>query len=251
MTNYYFLANLCSDISLDIACEEGFSEFMGYLKINLTEKDLKGALTVQTLIDLYNLRALWMNEPLDPRGSRSKEDLQEDISTKTGLKQYVLDFLEKYTDIKDYIRFFPALIAEFFKCESASSTGFLKKYLEFERTLRLVSAGYRSLALGRDLIEELIFEEPQDSVVSLLLMQKDLKNFEMPSGFESFKNVLEKYYDNPIDQFRAISQYRFDRIEEMKGNNIFSIDSLLGHLVQLLIIERWQEAKQEESYKLV
>jgi hypothetical protein len=73
---------------------------------------------------------------------------------------------------------------------------------------------------------------------------------EVPEEYESLKNVFEKYNDNPLDQFKALCQYRFDKVEEMKGDNVFTIDAQLAYLVELLIVENWQQTKQE-SLKII
>jgi hypothetical protein len=251
MTNYYFLANLCPPLSLDAEPEITFSQFMGYLRINLTSKDLKKALTIQLFLDLYNLRALWLDQPLDSRGSRSKLDMQDDISTKTGFEEYVLDFLDRFDNPKEYLKAFPFLIDAYFKNEEAEATGFLKAYLKFERDTRLIIAAFRAFKLKKDLLEELSFEDPQDPLVAMLILQKDAKTFEVPEEYEALKNVFEKYNDNPLDQFKALCQYRFDKVEEMKGDNVFTIDAQLAYLVELLIVENWQQTKQESGHEII
>lgn len=251
MTNYYFLANLCPPLSLDLEPEISFSQFMGYLRVNLSPKDLKKAQVIQLFIDLYNLRAMWLDQPLDPRGSRSKVDMQDDISTKTGFEEYILDFLDHYDNPKDYVNAFASLIDAYFKNEEIAASGFLKNYLKFERDTRLIMAAYRAFKLKKDLLSELSFEDPQDQLVQMLVIQKDSKTFEVPDEYESLKNVFETYNANPLDQFKVLCQYRFDKVEEMKGEDVFTIDALLAYLVQLLIVERWQQAKQEKGYEII
>jgi hypothetical protein len=251
MTNYYFLASLCPPLALDVEPEMSFSQFMGYLRVNLTAKDFKKAQVIQLFVDLYNLRAMWLDQPLDPRGSRSKLDMQDDISTKTGFDDYILDFLDRYDNPKAYIKAFPSLIDAYFTHEEVEASGFLKEYLKFERDSRLIMAAYRAFKLKKDLLEELSFEDPQDLLVQMLIVQKDAKTFEVPEEYERLKNVFEKYNDNPLDQFKALCQYRFDKVEEMKGDSVFTIDALLAYLVELLVVEGWQQAKQEKGYEII
>lgn len=226
-------------------------QLIDLFRINLSGEDFSKVEVIQLYIDLYNLRALWLNQQFDPRGSFSLEELQNSIATKTGFKDYILDFLQFYDDPKELAAAFPALIAKFFQEESATATGFLKEYLSFERNWRLITAGFRAKQLGKDLMQELQFEDSFDPIIAQLLVQKDAKSYEPPEGYEGLKILFEKYGGSPLDLLKALSQYRIDRIEEIKGDDVFGIGAMLAYLVELLIVERWQEALKEQGLKII
>lgn len=251
MKNYYFLGVLAPPLSLESEPEIPFTQMMGYLRMNLSGKDLKKAYVIQEYIDLYNLRSFWLKKPLDPRGSMDENEIQEAIATKTGLGDYILDFLQEYDSPSEYVKAFPSLLSTFFKEKALVESSFLSAYFTFERELRLILAGFRAKMLKADLLKELEFEDPKDPIVSMMLVQKDAATFEPPADYESLKIIFEKYKENPLNLLKAITEYRFEKIEEMKGSAPFTVDALLAYLIQLYFVEKWHEAKNEQGFEII
>ncbi len=100
---------------------------------------------------------------------------------------FLTDFLQKYDTLQDRLKYFSALVVGYFRYEIPRAHGFLKRYLQMERELRLLFVGFRAKALGRDLFTELQFEDPSDDFVAQILAQKDSKEFEPPQSYADLK----------------------------------------------------------------
>lgn len=247
MTNHYFVTASLPTIVLGEKPELSFSDFLILLQDNLSANELDAVKAVRGLIDLYNLAAYLRGEELDLRGSFTASELEEMVQTQEGLREYVLEFLERYETTQARLRHHGELIAHYFQREIQKRRGFLKAYLEFERKWRLVMVGLRANELGRDMAKELQWEDPTDPLVEQLLVQRDAKNFSPPDGFESLKGMLRDYAGDPWGLQMAIERLRFEKVSELIETETFSLDYILGYMVQLMIAEKWQELHDKQN----
>jgi hypothetical protein len=146
---------------------------------------------------------------------------------------------------------FPKLLAAYFRDESHESKGLLKQYLAFERELRLVMVGFRAKRLGRDIIKELQFENPDEDLISQLIAQKDARDFEPPEGFEDLKAIFEKYQDKPYALHQALVEFRFDKVQELMGLKTFNMDYIMGYTIQLVMVEKWLKLDKQKGLEIV
>ena len=251
MSNYYFSSSAIPTLKVGEKPTITFLEFKGLLKLNISARDYAKTVVVRRLIDIENLRALWKGETFDSRGNYTAKQLEEVLITQQGLSGYIFDFIEEYPNTDERLKNFAALIASFFAEEIALSDGFLKRYLLLERAWRLVLVGFRAKALGRDIVKELQHEDPDDDIVAQIIAQKDAKSYEPPDGYEDLKGIFYDKSDDPLCFHKALCEYRFERIDEMLFGDAFSIDRIIGHMVQLIIVERWQELNKEKGNEVV
>ncbi|MCB1118838.1 MAG: DUF2764 family protein [Chlamydiia bacterium] len=200
---------------------------------------------VRLLEDLENIRKLWRGEPLSPYGNLDHNQLEEALSLRINLPQYVFDFLDHYDQEQERLGNFPELIATYF--QETSAEGFLNDYLNFERSIRLVLTGFRAKNMGRDVMHELRFEDPDDAFVQQILAQKDAKVYEPPMGFEALKDIFERSLEEPLKLHQDLIKFRFYRLEEMYGLQFFSRGRLLCYLIQLMLVEKWMALDKREG----
>lgn len=241
MTNYYFLTTALPDLKLGVEPDITFEEFSHLLQDNLSKEDYAKTVVIRRLYDLQNLRAFWKKESLDRRGNLGFSDLESSLISHEGLPLYVFNFIDAYESINDRLQNFSALLGAYYDHETKSSKGFLRDYLLFEHHLRLVFTGFRAKQLGRDLTVELQFEDPDDDLVAQILAQKDAKKFIAPDGYEDLQALFEKQGDNPLELYQALCAYRFAKVEQMIGLDLFSMDRVLAYMVQLIMVEKWME----------
>lgn len=253
MGNYYFTAASLPSLILGEKPEISFEQLQERLKINLTAGDFAKVATLRRLIDLENIRQLYLNLPLDLRGNLNEKELDEALLIKDLLPQYVFDFLDQFEEKQEKLRFFFGLLATYYLEEIANSpsNSFIRRYLCFERDLRLVLVGLRSKKLKTDLSFQLQFEEVSDPTVALILAQKDAESFDPPQEFADLKEQLSHCGDDPWQQFQVVARYRFNRIEELAGYLLFSIDWILGFVARLLIAEKWVLLDAERGKAIV
>lgn len=247
MRNYYFVASSLPALSLNERPEMTFKELMARLEINLSRHDLEKTIILRRFIDIYNIRALLMEELIDPRGNLNEKELDEALLVHTGLPDYVFDFLDQFEKVTDKIRNFHGLLARFFNEEIPKQEGFLRNYLIFEREWRLVLLALRAKQPNRDVVKELQFEDPTDPIVAHILAQKDSEVYEPPYEYAELKELLASCNADPLAEHRALAEYRFRKIAELAENRPFTIDQILSYMAQLMIIENLFELDRERG----
>lgn len=247
MANYYFLAASLPPIALGEKPDLSFDELTARLAINLEKKDLEKMVVFRRWIDLNNIRSLYLEDAIDTRGNLSEKELDQALLLQDDLPTYVFDFLGQFESVREKLRFFPGLLAAYFREETPQQDGFLGRYLEFERSWRLVMIGIKAKELGRDLLQELQFEDLKDPLVMDLLAQKDGVAYEPPPEFLSLKEKYLACGPDPFLQFKEVAKWRFKQIEELAIEPLFSIDWILSYMAQLMLVEQWNDLDPEKG----
>jgi len=251
MTKYFFLGAALPPLQIGVQPEISFHEFEHLLHDNLWTKDERQMAVIRRLYDLENMRSFWKKEKLDLHGNMDENELEEALLAKEGLPEYVVDYLDKYDSIDERLKHFPGLIARFFREEILKAKGFLREYLIFERSWRLVFAALRAKALKRDIINEMQFEDPDDDLVALILAQKDAKTFDPPEEFQGLKALFEAHQNQPYELYQALCAYRFNYISELLGLDEFSQDKIMGYMAQLILVEKWMELDRKKGLEVI
>lgn len=247
MSNYYFLAASLPPLVLGEKPDITFEELVSRLEINLTKPDLKKTVALRRYIDISNIRALFLEESIDPRGNLSEKELDEALLIKDDLPLYVFDFLDRFEDMSEKLRNFSGLFSTFFAEEIPRSQGFLRAYFEFEREWKLVMLAIRSKELGLDVARELQFEDFSDPMVAQIIAQKDSESYDPPTGFLSLKETFLSCGADPWQQYKQVGRWRFDHIEQLVDRPLFSIDWVLSYMAQLLLVEHWNELDEAKG----
>lgn len=251
MANYYFLGTLLPELHIDETPEISFKEFARLLRDNLSAGDYAKTKIARNYYDIFNLLSYSKDEPLDEFGNLNESDLEEALATNADLPQYIFDYLNKYETKEERQKHFPQLLATFFNEEIKRTSGEFKAYLILERDLRLILTAYRAKKLGRDVLPELQYEDPEDEIVAQILAQKDAPKYELPEKYEDFKPLIEKYYDDPIAIQKAFIEYRFEKMDQMIGIDFFSVNRLIAYMIKLIMIEKWQRLNKQKGLEIV
>jgi len=247
MGNAYFLAASLPPLELKEKPGITFEEFKNRLELNLSPKDLELASVLRRLVDLYNIRSLFLEEAIDPRGNFDEKELDEALLTRDLLPEYVFDFLDRYETVADKVKYFFGLLTLFFQEEMAKHTGFVRWYLRFEREWRLVLMALRSKRSKRDLIAQLQFEDFSDSLVADILAQKDREDYTPPPEYAELKEFFVETGNDPWQQNLSLVEYRFRSIEEGVKAPLFSVEWVLSYLARLMLLEDWHELNKEKG----
>jgi hypothetical protein len=247
MANYYFLIAALPPLVLEAKPEISFKEMKELLRLNLSPEDAKEVRRLLTPIDLYNVRALWLGLPLDERGNFQAKALEEELLVQDGLPAYLIEFLERYESTQERLRYFSSLFASLYREELPKRQSFNRKYTQFEREVRLVLLALRAKRQKRELVRELQFEDPADPLIAQMLAQKDAPDYTPPQEYEELKNLFVDNVSEPLKLHRAISQYRFEQLEEMEENQDFGIDRILCYIARLMIVESLAYLDKEQG----
>lgn len=234
---YYYLVTSLPPLEFSDQTTVGFDHFLQMLRANLTEEDRKTLASMLLYFDLLNIKPYLRNLEIDSHGLLDKFELEEAVIQKTYFPDSVFDELKVGEDNSVVAHEFPKILSTFFQDQISKTSGFPKKFLEFERHYRLLTAGFRAKQSGRDLNQELKFEDSLDPFVADILKQKDSAHFEAPEGFNDLVEIMQTDIEDPLSQYRLLEEYRFNAIRQMIEGDDFSLDHLLGYLVMLIIVE--------------
>lgn len=251
MPNYYYLGTLLPDLNIGEPPEIGFKELDYLLKENLSAGDYVKTNTIRSIYDIANLRPYWKGKPLDPYGNLDAAGLEEALATRSMLPEYVFEFIDKYSTNEERLRNFAELSSLFFRKSMKNASGLFQYYLKLEREIRLMLAAFRAKKLGRDIIAELQYEDPRDSLVAQIIAQKDAKTYDPPEEYESLKAIFDQHADNPIELQQALLEYRFQKIADRVGVEVFSIDRILAYMIELIMVEKWLQMDKEKGLEIV
>lgn len=244
MRRYYYVVNAFPSLVLGKKPEMSYIEAREMAFLNLAPTDAMQIIDLQRPIDIRNIRALWLNQELDSRGSLGEKDLEEALLVQDGLPLFVIDFLQRYDSLEERLRYFSSLYASLY---SQKLKGFLADYYKLEREVRLVFTALRAKASGRSLLQELQFENPTDPFVAEILAQKDSEEFLVPQEYEALKNVFLENRSKPRDLHLALLTFRISRIRELESREPFGMDQVLGYLARLLLVEDWQGQDEKQG----
>lgn len=256
MAEYYFLASLLPQLEIGHVPTLGFEELKELLRTNLTKEDAQKVKTLLRMVDMENMRRVFAGEKIDPRGNLNAEELKEALhqgqfSDEEEFPPYLQDFLEKYKTNEERIAKFPQLMGRFLLEKSENEEGFLGNFFAFEREMRIVMAGFRAKKMHKNIEAELQFEESSDPIVAQVIAQKDTKTFEPPFEYKELKPIFDAYGNYPSELHKALTQYRFDELQEMMDSKHFSIDRILGYVARLILAERWIDLNYEEGMAII
>ena len=237
MSKYFFLGSILPP--LKVGSEPGivFEEFLVLLEDNMSASDLEKVKAIRTYIDIKNVQSLMKKEEIDHRGNLNEKELDEAIVNQQGLPEYLFEYLEGTESVEEQLRHFSKVFIAYFKEMEKKYRGFLQGYFRFEREWRIALAGYRAKKLGVDPGEELQHEDFHDPLVAEILAQKDAPFFEFPFEYAQLGEKLKNAQGKPKEQYEVMAAFRFNRVGDEVQDDPFSLDYVLGYLVQLMIVE--------------
>ncbi len=247
MGDYYFIISAFPPLALGSKPEMSYEQVRDMLLLNLSTQDWKQVVLFQRQVDIRNIRALWLDEPLSLRGNFGEKELEEALLIRDSLPSYVGAFLDRYESQEERLRYFPSLFASLYRETLPEMKGFILHYYQVGREIRLVTTALRAHEAKRDLIREFQFEDPEDPFVAQLLAQKDMSEPVVPKEYEDLKIAFLENKTEPKKLFRAVLQLTFSRIEELETGRFFTMDEVLGHLARLSIAEAWVALDEEKG----
>ena len=252
MSRYAFIDTLLPTLRVGQAPEIDSYELDFIMKLNLKKSDFEEISHIRRLVDIDNILALASGTQFLPGGNLNEGQLQEALISDGQLPSWIMSFLETYPQDQERVAHFPELYHTFFQKEKETTTGFLKTYFEFEWQWRLVMLSLRAKELGRDLAKELKYEDPEDDFVNELLSQREGKGFEAPLAMQPLQAIYKRKKDSPLDLLQAISEWRFETIDDLISWKVLSLEYILGYVAKLQIVEQWlflDRLKGEEELK--
>ena len=248
---YVFIGTSLPPLKIDEKPDITFTELLGLLKDNLSVADFKKIEQVQNFFNVRNIRLVLEDSEIDPYGSLDKNELEDALLEDNVLPSYVIDFLNQYPTKEERLKFFPSILATYFRKEGKAASGMLKAYLQLERQMRLIAVAFRAKQLSWDIAKALQFEDPNEDFIAQLLVQKNSSTFLFPEGFEELEKIFQASYDDPLVLHKALLEYRFNKLEQSVEFDVFSLDRMIAYFIQLVLIEKWQRLDQQKGIEII
>jgi hypothetical protein len=240
--NYYCLVAGLPDIVIDQnKLSFGVDEFKDELGESLHPADYALLELLFLPVDNQNLLNLLVkNEaPFDKLGRYSQDELEENIKEPEGLLPYLIEFIEDFksdTASNPNIRLDNRMAALYYEYVDANSNEFLRKWFEFDRTLRNILAAYNCRKFELPVDNELIGEG--DIVDSL--KKSRARDFGISSEVPVIEKVISILENKDLlEREKGLDLIRWNFLDDLNVFNYFTIEVILGFVIKLMIINRW------------
>lgn len=224
------------------------SELMQLFEENFDRKQMREVYTLKLWIDIQNIYSTLSQHAFDERGNYTKNTLKELLMHREELPDYVFEFFNRYESLEQQKKHFSWLLSAYFKNEKEKSKGYLREFLEFEHQLRVVTTGYRSKLLKREIARELQYEDLEDPVVAMTISQKDTSStYVFPFEYKTLEAALAEAGPNPSHKYAVIAEYRFNFYTKYISESPFTFKACLAYMMCLWILEEYFALKQEKG----
>lgn len=251
---YYYLVSGLPDLFFDqTKLPFQVADFKEELRRQLPAEDFQQVEFLFLPFDNENLLGLLekKDEAIDPLGNLSPGDWEEALRDPGRLLPYLQTFLTAYreqTPLAPNQSWENQLAALYYEYALEHACPFLKEYLAFERDLNnlLVAFSGRRHRLVTD--GQLIGQYPLTEAVK----QSHARDFGL-SNDHPYLDKLLHLEDQPDvwDRERGIDRIRWNYIEELNTFHYFSLEVILGFMLQLMILKRWSSLDTERGRRIL
>jgi len=187
----------------------------------------------------------------DPRGNFSQDTLEEQIKERTGLLPvYLNDFIEDFlADQRQNIEMSWENVLEdyFYKYLTTNDNAFLRDWFTFQLNMKNVLAALVCRQFGLQMENQLIGNS--DLIENLL--RSNARDFGIAQDFPEIEKIFAAWESNTLLQReKALDMINWLWIEEQTFFHYFTIEKLIGFLLQFALVERWMELDREEGEKM-
>jgi hypothetical protein len=186
----------------------------------------------------------------DSLGNYSQEQLEEGLREPALLRPYFQTFITAFlsdTPIRPGMSWENQLTELFYDYALANVQGFLYDWFTFERQLRNILTAFNARKWSLPLEAQLI---GHDEVTEAIIKTRS-RDFGLGSELPYIERLLRaEEQNNPLDREWAIDELRWETIGELNTFNYFSIEVILGFVLRLAILERWQRLDPERGAAL-
>ena len=249
-TEYYCLVASLREWTLD-SDTKGFDvrEILDEILDELTAKDRKAVELLYAYYDCENIISMRNKRNRHNNlANLSAEQLKDVLENRNYalLPENVAAVVKLYNEVDDEERdedvvvgdnFEHALFDAYYKDLSASKVRFLKKWGEFDRTLRNISAAVAAREAGRVISEVTV----GGGEIVAQLAQSSASDFGLRGELQYIDSVISAITEetNIVEKERKIDAVRWSEAEDIAINDYFDIDYILSYLVKVNIVARW------------
>lgn len=254
--NYYYLVSGLKEYFLD-SDTKGFDavDIIREIKESVSKSDRRIIRLFYTYYDIENIINLRAGrKQFSKLGYFGHEELAEELEKPTYIPSYLGDIITEYNnlgkedeeaDINEdaeggldtTLALERNLFAAYYKECAKSSSKFLRKWAEFDRTLRNISAAYAARRKGISVADVVI----GDDNITKTLSRSSAADFGLKGEVSYVDQIMTAVTEttNLIDKEHKIDLIRWNMAEELTQQEYFNVNAILAYLVKVNIIYRW------------
>lgn len=252
--DYFYLVSSLPEMVLDQSrAPFSMADFVAELEESLEPQDFE---QVRLLLRPHDNRNLWRllqqdTEDWDPLGEFTEKAMQDALQSDSDLPAYMHRFYQAYQNeqpINPEQSWMNQLTGLYYEAALKETKGFLHDWLVFERDLRnLLSAWnirhYKLSAEGQ-------FIGPEESTDAL--KKSRARDFGLGSRHPYLSKLLNQLErDDLMAREKAIDRVQWDYIDEQLTLRYFTIEVVLGYLLQLRMLQRWRSLDPQAGQERV
>ena len=236
--DYYCLIAGLREYSLD-AEKKGFDAPAIIVELFYTYYDIE---------NIVSLRA--GREHFSALGNLSREELQEELVSPSRLPLFLGRVITAFnaadkegegTDVSEEVDMEKSLernlFAAYYAACARSSSKFMRRWAEFDRTLRNIAAAFAARRRGIPVAEVIVGTGDIESA----LARSSAADFGIKGEVAYVDRVMLAVADdsNLVEKENRMDAIRWEMADELTLTNYFDLDFILGYLVKVNIIHRW------------
>ena len=257
--NYYCLVAGLPDILIDEAKSVvSKDEFKEELEMQLSPSDFKLMQMIYLKYDNENLLNLIQNKdkPFNKLGNYSQEHLEEQINKPIEIvaymEQFILDFKNEQENNKiselDYENKLQSL---YFIHILKTKNQFLQQWFKFEVYLKNILTAVNCRKYDFDLEKQLIQIKEEDDIYDNLIKHPPKADFLSDEIFQADKIIqIAESEDTITQKEKQIDLIKWAFLDEYTFFNYFTIEKIIGFVIKLNMVHRWNKLDNETGKKL-
>jgi hypothetical protein len=252
--NYHYLVAGLPELLLDEGrMKATLIELKSEFEQNIDQSDFELVKYLFLKFDNANLLNLLKKRDFefDKRGAFSQELLEEQIKEQTGLlPQYMNFFIEDFmSDRRENIEISWENILEGYFYQHLIGTGnaFLRDWFTFRLNTKNVIAALVCRQYGLRMENQLI----GNSEIIESLLRSNARDFGIVQDFPEIDKILTAWEsDTLLQREKALDMINWQWIDEQTFFHYFTIEKLIGFLLQFEMVERWMNLDRKEGEKM-
>lgn len=250
--NYYYLVAGLKEYTLE-GDNKGFDALTVIREIreNVSSGDRRTVELFYTYYDIENIISLRSGRGhFSALGNFSAEELSEELAAPSRLPAYLGNIIAAYNsaekeggqwdeaeDLDMDISLERNLFAAYYKECAKSRSRFMRRWADFDRTLRNITAAFAARRRSIPVAEVIV----GGGDIETALARSSAADFGIKGEVSYVDRIMVAVADdsNLLEKENRIDAIRWDMSEELTAMNYFDIDFILGYLVKIDIIYRW------------
>nr|NQU93986.1 DUF2764 family protein [Bacteroidota bacterium] len=252
--NYYYLVAGLPDLLLDEGrVKISLPEMKAFFADHVQSEDNNLITMLFRKYDNKNLMNLLLknDEKFDDRGNYTFDFLEEQIKEPDArVLPYLMQFINNF---KQGIREFPDISLEneletlFYQYLLTLDNPFLKSWFDLKLNIANVAAALNCREHKMPSENELI----GDNAVVQGIIRSNARDFGLMQDFPEIEKILHAWEgETMLDREKSLDLMRWQWIDDATFFNYFSIERILGFLLQLEMVERWMLLGDQEGEEM-